>query len=118
MLSRRPALKVSAHHAQRHAVRFLWSGLLVDNCWRARVAYPFQLVQDDVEALALYELHGEEVDAVGLADAEHRDDVGMVQPRCRLRLPAEPVEMTWLQQCMERQHFQGDVAAKRLLNRL
>src|SRR5687767_15548272 len=43
------------------------------------------------EPLSRDELHRVEVQPVGLADAEHRDDVGVVQLRRRPRLPPEPV---------------------------
>ena len=54
---------------------------------------PADLLEDDLEGLTADELHGEEMEALVLADAEDRHDVGMVQPRRRAGLAAEPLEI-------------------------
>ncbi len=71
-----------------------------------------------VEPLALDELHGVVVDAVALADAEDRHDVGVVQPPGRLGLAAEAGQVRRVQQRRGRQHLEGDVPAERFLLRL
>ena len=50
---------------------------------------PPQLVDDQVEPLALDELHGVVADVAVLADLEDRHDVGVVELRRRPRLAAE-----------------------------
>ena len=50
---------------------------------------PPQLVDDQVEPLALDELHGIVADLAVLADLEDRHDVGVVELRRRPRLAAE-----------------------------
>ena len=51
-----------------------------------------QLVDDLVEPLALDQLHGVEGDIAVPPDLEDRHDVGVVQPRRRLRLAAEALQ--------------------------
>jgi hypothetical protein len=58
------------------------------------------------------------VNAVVLADAEHRHDVGVVQFRRRPRLLPEALQVRRAQQAVKRQHLEGDVPAQRLLHRL
>jgi hypothetical protein len=77
-----------------------------------------QLVEDAVQALAVDKLHGVEVDAALLADAEDGDDVAVVQQRRRPRLAAEALQVPRGEQGVAGQHLQGDVPAQRLLHRL
>ncbi len=49
------------------------------------------------------------------AHAEDRHDVGVVQPRRRLRLPLEPTHLLRVQQRPGREHLQRHAAAQRLL---
>ena len=81
-------------------------------------AQAVQLVEDGVQALALDELHGVVVDAVVLADAEDRHDVGVVQPGRGPGLAAEPLQVGRPQQAVHGQHLQRDVPAQRLLHGL
>jgi hypothetical protein len=62
-----------------------------------------------VEGFAVDELHGDEHTALGDADVVHRDDVGMGQPRQRLRLSEEalPGLVT-----SRREDLQGDGAVE------
>jgi hypothetical protein len=64
------------------------------------------------------ELHDVVVQAVLLADAEHRDDVGVVQPRRRPRLALEPPQVPGVEQGVGGQHLDGDVPAQGQLLRL
>ena len=64
------------------------------------------------------ELHGIEVLAIGLPDAEHRDDVGVVQSCGRPRLATEPLEPERVEQGLGRQELEGDVPAEGFLHRL
>src|SRR5262249_39272867 len=72
---------------------------------------PFQLVQHLVQSQARDELHDVVVQAVLRADAEDRDDVGVVQAGGRLRLPLEPLALAVVKEEL-RQHLQGDVPAQ------
>jgi hypothetical protein len=76
------------------------------------------LVQHGVQSLAVNELHGVVMDALVFADAEHRHDVGMVQPGRRAGLAAEALELLGLHQRTGGQDFQGHMAAERFLHRL
>ncbi len=71
-----------------------------------------------IEGLPLNELHGEVMDALVLADAEDRHDVGVMQPGRRLGLPPEPLQVIGVGQALEREDLQGHVPAQRLLDRL
>src|SRR5262249_1623539 len=63
----------------------------------------FQLVQHIVQAQSRDELHDVVVQAVLLADAEHRDDVGVVQPGGRPGLTLKPLLLAVVQQELVRQ---------------
>ena len=52
------------------------------------------------------------------ADGVHRDDVGVVQLRRRLRLGLEPLQLPRVQGRGERQHLQRDAAVEGHLLRL
>jgi hypothetical protein len=80
---------------------------------RAGGAQLAQVAQHPVQAVALDELHGVVVNALGLADAEDGHDVAVVQPRRRLRLAAEALRVTGMGPRVRRQDFQGDAAAER-----
>ena len=79
---------------------------------------PLDLAQDVVQALALDELHGVVVQALVLADAEDRHDVGVVQPGRGPGLAPEPLQPGRSRPAMEGQHLQGHVPAQRFLDRL
>lgn len=66
---------------------------------------------------ALDEVHREEDGAVHLADLVHRDDVGMAQPRQRLRLLLEPPQELTEHEVAGAQHLHGDDAPQALLPR-
>ena len=76
------------------------------------VAEPCQLVDDLVEPLALDELHGVIGRLAVLADLEDRHDVGVVQPRRRLRLAAEPLQRLGVVRDLVRQDLQRHPAAQ------
>jgi hypothetical protein len=82
------------------------------------LAQPLQLRQDLVEPLALDELHDVIVQPVGLADAEDRHDVRVVQPRRRLGLAAEAPQALLVQQGGAGQDLEGHVPAEGRLLRL
>ena len=62
------------------------------------------------------ELHRVVVDALVLADAEHRNDVGVVQPCRRPSLAAKALQVRRREQVVGGQHLQSDVPAQRLLH--
>jgi len=76
------------------------------------------VAEHGVEAAPLDELHGVEGHAVVGADAEDGHDVGVVQPRRRLRLALEALQQVRPRRRLGRQHLEGDVAAERFLHRL
>ena len=76
---------------------------------------PAQLLQDGVEAHAGDELHHVVVMAVVPPHAEDRDDVGVVQPRRRPRLPLEPQHLLGVGQGRVGEDLQGHAPAERLL---
>jgi hypothetical protein len=63
-----------------------------------------------VERLPLDELHGQEVDALGLLDGVHGDDAGVVEGGERLRLALEALEPLRARGHLGRQHLEGHVA--------
>ena len=65
----------------------------------------FQVRNNLGQGLPFDILHRVEVDAALGADAEDRDDVGVVQVGGRLRLILEALELTGVQRGRERQHF-------------
>src|SRR5262249_52123876 len=77
-----------------------------------------QFVEDLIESLALNELHDVVVQAVRLADPVHRHDVGMVQPRRRLRLAFKARQPLVVEQGVRRQHLESNVPSQRYLLRL
>jgi hypothetical protein len=79
---------------------------------------PAEFVDHRVDPLAADELHGVEVPAARLAGAEHRGDVGVVQPGGGLRLPPKPLQPPGVGQRLGRQHLEGDVPPQALLDRL
>jgi hypothetical protein len=83
-----------------------------------RLSQPLQLVQDHVQPQALDELHDAVVQAVLLADAEDRHDVGVVQLRRRPRLTLEAAQLPRVEQSVGRQHLDGHVPAEGALLRL
>ena len=85
---------------------------------RLAAAEPAEFGDDLVEPLAADELHGVEVRAVVLADAEDRDDVGVVQPGGGPRLHGETLQLRRASHLLPGQDLQGDVPAERLLDRL
>ena len=64
------------------------------------------------------ELHGVVVTPLGHADAEHGNDVGVVQPGGGAGLPTEALQPLGIDQRFSGQQFQGDVAAERFLDGL
>ncbi len=76
-----------------------------------------QLLQDFVQPLPLNELHGIVVDAPALADIENRNNIGVMQPGSRARLPPKTLQVRRIATQSERQHLQGDVTAQRFLDR-
>ena len=77
------------------------------------VAEPPQLGDDQVQALALDELHGIEADIAVLADLEDRHDVGVVQPGRGAGLAAEPLLDQPVAGHLPRQDLQRHPAAQR-----
>src|SRR5262249_43508020 len=72
-----------------------------------------QLVDDQVEPLALDELHGV-VDGVAvLTDLENGDNVGVVQAGRRAGLAAEPFDLRAVLERAPREDFEGDAATER-----
>ena len=65
------------------------------------------------EVLALDELHGHEVDAVGIADLVDRDDVRVVERRRRARLALETAHALLVLGEAHRQQFQRRLAVQR-----
>ena len=78
----------------------------------AVVARPRQLVDDLVEPPALDELHGIVGGLAVLAYLEDRHDVRVVQPRRRLRLPAEPLQRLGIMRDLVGQYLQRHPAAQ------
>src|SRR5262249_19132983 len=78
-------------------------------------AQPPQVVDDEVEALAVDQLHGVVQVVAVLADVEHRHDVCVVHPRRRLRLPLKADLGRPVARDRPRQHLEGAAAAQRLL---
>ena len=70
------------------------------------------LGDEDIERLALDELHGQEVDAARLLDRVDADDAGMIQGGECFRLALEPLEPLGASGHLGRQDFQGHVAAE------
>ena len=58
------------------------------------------------------------MNAVGFADPEDRHDVRVMQTRRGVRFAAEPLQSVFADEAVRRQHFEGDVAAERLLHGL
>ena len=73
---------------------------------------PPQLVDDQVEPLALDELHGIVADLAVLADLEDRHDVGVVELRRRPRLAAEAGQRLEVLRDLPGQDLQGHAAAE------
>ena len=65
-----------------------------------------------VEANAGYELHDDVVVTVLLADAKDGHDVGMVQLGGRLGLSFKASQVPLIQQCLFRQHLDGDASSQ------
>jgi hypothetical protein len=78
----------------------------------ARLPQTPQFVQHHVQPKPRDELHDVVVQAVLLADAEHRHDVGVVQLRCRSRFALEAAQVARVEQGVRGQHLDGDVPAK------
>ena len=76
---------------------------------------PAQFLQDGVQAHAGDELHDVVVMAVVPPHAEDRDDVGVVQPRRRPRLPLEPQHLLGVGEGRIGEDLQGHASAERLL---
>ena len=72
-----------------------------------------QLVDDQLEPLALDELHGVEDDLAVLAHLEDRHDIGVVQPRRGPRLAAEPLQRLAVLGHDAGQDLERDPAAER-----
>jgi hypothetical protein len=85
---------------------------------RGEQTQPADVLQDPVERLAVDELHGVVMSAFALADAEDRDNVGVVQPGRGLRLAAEALQVGALGHQVAGEDLEGDVPAKRFLQRL
>ena len=84
-------------------------------CGRALGPQALQVVDDQVEALAVDELHGVvEVLAV-LADVEDRHDVGVMHPRRGLRLALKADLRRGVARARPGQHLEGDAPAQGLL---
>ena len=64
----------------------------------------------DVERLALDELHGEEVDALGFFDREDRDDARMIERGQGLRLAAESLQAVGVRGHPGGENLEGDLA--------
>ncbi len=75
-------------------------------------AKTLQVVQDAVESLTLDKLHGVKRDAVALADAEDRNDVGVVQTGPGPCLATKPLAEGRVEQRGGRQHLEGNVPAQ------
>ncbi len=104
----RAAASASAGAVSKRPVRREWAAPAAEAVPRDRWRSPHastgrrrpqlaQLGQHLVEPLALDELHDVVVQPVLLADAVDRHDVGVVQPRRRLRLALEPPQPLRLQ---------------------
>ncbi len=78
----------------------------------------FQFLQDLVEAQPLDELHDVVTHSVVFADAEDRNDVGVVQLRRRLRFALEATPRPGVLLELFGQDLEGDVPAERDLLRL
>ena len=73
---------------------------------------------DLIEALSLDELHRVKVNAIVLADVEHRYDIRVVQAGCHASLALKSFEEYRVAGQVKRQDLQGHVSAQRLLNGL
>ena len=71
-----------------------------------------------VESLPVDELHGVEVQPIGLAAVEHRHDVRVVQSRGGLRFAPEAFELVAGQEARLRHHLERNAAIEGLLHRL
>src|SRR5262249_42787861 len=80
------------------------------------IAQPPYFFQNDIQALALNELHGVIMNALLFADAEDRNNVGVVELRGCTGLAAETSGMGRIQQRMEGKHLESDVPAQRFLD--
>jgi hypothetical protein len=80
-------------------------------------AQSFQFRQHLVERLTLNELHDVVVQPVLFAYAEHRHDVGVVQPRGAARFALEALNLPAVERAAAAEHFQGHAAAERFLFR-
>ena len=74
---------------------------------------PADLVVDQVEPLALNELHGVVADVPLAADLEHRHDVGVMQPRGGAGLAAESLEHPGVAGDLPGQHLERNPTAER-----
>jgi len=85
---------------------------------RALIAQPFEVVDHEVEALAVDHLH-RVVDVLAvLADVEDRHDVGVVHPRGGLRLALKAHERFGIAGERRGEHLERHAAAERFLLRL
>src|SRR5262249_50335503 len=107
----RPARALPAEQPPRHAEARGVAAPRTIRRWAGPAAPPPDFLEYFVKALFLDELHGVKVDALVLAHAEDRHDVGMVQPRRRSCFPPEPLPMRRAVQSMGGEHLEGDVAA-------
>ena len=113
---RRRGRELPAEHRPRRPGRRPRAVRLVGRGGAAgRPAEAAEFGEDLVEPLAGDELHDVVVHPALLADPVDRDDVGVVQPRRRPRLAAEPSEVPRVGQGVRRQDLQRDVPAERLL---
>jgi len=85
---------------------------VLDRGPRSLLAQSPDILEHEVEALALDELHGVVEDAVLFADTEDRHDVRVVQPRRRPGLALEALPLRRVQQRMAGQDLEGNVASQ------
>src|SRR5262249_46497653 len=78
-------------------------------------AYPLQFGKNAIQAHPLDVLHDVIVNVLVLADAVYRDDVGVVQARCRLGLALKALLMSGIEEGADRQNLEGDAPSERLL---
>src|SRR5262245_45251158 len=117
---------MSGQHRGRNAARqTLFGWLQCDVAVRLRIRQhrlnplPALAAQFDeylIESLPLNELHGVEVSALVLADAEHRHDIRMMQTGSSLRFATKSLEMTNALQGNRRQYFECHVSPQRFLH--
>ena len=77
------------------------------------VAQPPQLVDDQIQALALDELHGVETDIAVLADLVDWNDIGVMQSRGGAGLAAEPLQDRPVAGRLPRQYLERHPVAER-----